>query len=230
MVGGVAVDSTERKKIETAILEREEQFRQVTERSQEVFWLSDTLKNEVLYISPAYESIWGRSCESLYRSPRSWLEAIHPGDRERVLQAALTKQTEGTYDEEYRIVRPDGSTRWIRDSAGAVRRIVGVADDITDRKKAEEELQRIRHELERGVEERTAALQASQQRLEMAFHGAGLASWDWHIETGAFSFNERWAELRGFVAEELVPHISTSTDGIHPDDRPVVESRPFTAC
>ena len=231
MFGGVAVDSTERKKIETAILEREEQFRQVTERIQEVFWLSDTLKNEVLYISPAYESIWGRSCESLYRSPRSWLEAIHPEDRERVLQAALTKQTEGTYDEEYRIVRPDGSTRWIRDrafpvrdSAGAVRRIVGVADDITDRKKAEEELQRIRHELERGVEERTAALQASQQRLEMAFHGAGLASWDWHIETGAFSFNERWAELRGFVAEELVPHISTSTDGIHPDDRPVVES------
>ena len=225
------MDSTERKTIETAMLEREEQFRQATERIQEVFWLSDTLKNEVLYISPAYESIWGRSCESLYRSPRSWLEAIHPEDRERVLQAALTKQTEGTYDEEYRIVRPDGSMRWIRDrafpvrdSAGAVSRIVGVADDITDRKKAEEELQRIRHELERGVEERTAALQASQQRLEMAFHGAGLASWDWHIDTGAFSFNERWAELRGFAAQELAPHISTSTDGIHPDDRPVVES------
>lgn len=231
LLGGVAVDITERKKIETALRESEEQFRQVTEHIEEVFWLSDTLKNVVLYVSPAYESIWGRSCESLYRSPRSWLEAIHPDDRQRVLHAALTKQTIGTYDEEYRILRPDGSTRWIRDrafpvrnSAGAVDRIAGIADDITHRKKAEEEVQRIHHELERRVEERTAALQASQERLEMAFHGAGLASWDWHIETGAFSFNERWAELRGFHPQEVAPHISSSRDGIHPDDWPVVES------
>jgi PAS domain S-box-containing protein len=224
------VDITERQKIETALRESEEQFRQVTEHIQEVFWLSDPLKNEVIYISPAYESIWGRSCESLYRSPRSWLEAIQQEDRERVLEAALTKQAAGTYDEEYRIVRPDGSTRWIRDrafpirdSSGAVCRIAGIADDITDHKKAEEELQRIRRELERRVEERTAALQASQQRLEMAFHGAGLASWDWHIETGAFSFNERWAQLRGFAAQELAPHISSCMGGIHPDDRSLVD-------
>lgn len=230
------MDITERKNIETALRESEERFREVTEHIQEVFWLSDTLKNEVLYVSPAYESIWGRSCESLYRSPRSWLEAIHPEDLERVLEAALTKQAVGAYDEEYRIVRPDGSIRWIRDraypvhdSSGAVCRIAGVADDITDHKKAEEELQRVRHELERRVEERTAALQASQQRLEMAFHGAGLASWDWHIETGVFSFNERWAQLRGFAAHELAPHISSSTDGIHPDDRPLVEEN-LKAC
>jgi PAS domain S-box-containing protein len=236
LLGGVAVDITERKKIETALRESEERFREVTEHIQEVFWLSDTLKNEVLYVSPAYESIWGRSCASLYRSPRSWLEAIHPEDLERVLEAALTKQAVGNYDEEYRIVRPDGSIRWIRDrafpvhdSSGAVCRIAGVADDITDHKKAEEELQRIRHELERRVEERKAALQASQQRLEMAFHGAGLASWDWHIETGAFSFNERWAQLRGFAAQELASHISSSTDGIHPDDRPLVEEN-LKAC
>ena len=231
LLGGVAIDITDRKKVEIALRESEEQFRQVTEHIQEVFWLSDTLKNEVLYVSPAYESIWGRSCQSLYQSPRSWLEAINPEDRDRVLQAALTKQAAGTYDEEYRILRPDGATRWIRDRAfpvrdrdGSVRRIVGVADDITDRKKVEEELQGIRHELERRVEERTAALLTSQQRLEMAFHGAGLASWDWQIKTGAFSFNERWAELRGFGMEELAPHISSSADGIHPDDRPVVEA------
>ena len=230
LLGGVAVDITDRKRIETALRESEERFRQVTEHIHEVFWLSDTLKTEVLYVSPAYESIWGQSCESLYRFPRSWLEAVHPDDRERVRQAALTKQVVGTYDEEYRIVRPDGSMRWIRDrafpvhdSAGVVCRIAGVADDVTDRKKTEEELERIRHELERRVDERTAALQASQERLEMAFHGAGLASWDWNIETGAFSFNERWAQLRGFDALEPAPNISSCMEGIHPDDRSLVE-------
>jgi two-component system sensor kinase len=230
LLGGVAVDITERKRVETALRESEEHFRQVTEHIQEVFWLSDTRKNEVIYVSPAYASIWGQSCESLYRSPHSWLEAIHPEDRERVWEAALTKQAMGTYDEEYRIVRPDGSTRWIRDrafpihdSSGAVCRIAGVADDITEHKKAQGELQRIRHELERRVDERTAALQASQQRLEMAFHGAGLASWDWHLESGALSFNARWAQLRGFAPQDLAPQIASFMDGIHVDDRPFVE-------
>jgi len=65
----------------------------------------------MLYISPAYEKIWGRSCRALYASPRDWVEAIHPEDRQRVLEAAVAKQARGDYDEEYRIVRPDGSTR-----------------------------------------------------------------------------------------------------------------------
>ncbi len=236
LIGGVAVDITDRKQIETALRESEEKFRQVTEHIQEVFWLSDTAKKAVLYVSPAYESIWGRSCDSLYQSPRSWLEAIHPDDRERVFEAAVTKQAGGTYDEEYRIVRPDGSTRWIRDrafpihdSTGSVCRIAGIADDITERKKVEAELQRVHQELERRVVERTAALMASQQQLEMAFHGAGLASWDWEIETGAFSFNERWAQLRGFVAHEVAPDISACMKGIHPDDRSFVDEN-LKAC
>ncbi len=159
------MDITERNRIVRALQESEEQFRQVTEHIQEVFWLSDTAKNVVLYISPAYESIWGRSRESLYLSPRSWLDAIHADDRERVLHAALTKQVLGQYDEEYRIVRPDGSIRWIRDrgfpvrdGSGSVSRIAGVADDITERKKVEEELQKARNQLERRVSERTTAL------------------------------------------------------------------------
>ncbi|HET9846585.1 MAG TPA: PAS domain S-box protein, partial [Nitrospira sp.] len=236
LIGGVAVDITERNKIETALRETEEHFRQVTEHIQEVFWLSDTAKNAVLYVSPGYESIWGRSCESLYRSPRSWLDAIHSDDRQRVLEAALAKQMTATYDEEYRIIRPDGSMRWIRDrafpihdSAGSVCRIAGIADDITERKRAEEALQRAHHELERRVAERTALLRASQERLEMAFHGAGLASWDWQIATGALSFNERWAQLRGFAVHELAPHVSSLLNGIHPQDRSMVEMI-FNAC
>jgi PAS domain S-box-containing protein len=143
VVGAVVVfrDITERKLTEDALRESEELLRQVTENIREVFWMSDLEKNRILYISPAYEEIWGRTCESLRASPRSWLEAIHPDDRDRVLEAALNKQIDGRYDEEYRIVRPDGAIRWIHDRAFPVRdasrrvyRIAGIAEDITKRK------------------------------------------------------------------------------------------------
>lgn len=236
LVGGVAVDMTERRQVETALREREEQFRQVTEHIQEVFWLSDTAKNAILYISPGYETIWGRSCESLYASPRSWLEAIHPEDRARILQAAVTKQTTGAYDEEYRIVRPDGSIRWIRDRAfpirneeGQIFRVAGVATDVTAQKLAEQALQQANEQLERRVEERTAALTDSQQRLEVAMTGASLASWDWNIETGAVAFNKLWARIRGLSPDEVVPHVSFWREGVHPEDRPLVEQQ-LNAC
>jgi PAS domain S-box-containing protein len=130
-----------------ALQQSEERFRQLAETIREVFWMTDTCKNQILYVSPAYEEIWGRSCASLYASPRAWLDAIHPEDRDRVVQAALHKQVLGEYDEEYRIVRPDGSVRWIhdrgfpvRDETGAVYRVVGVAEDITVRKNMERQV------------------------------------------------------------------------------------------
>jgi PAS domain S-box-containing protein len=135
----ISRDVTDRKRMEDALRESEERFRQVTENIREVFWMTDPAKQEMLYVSPAYEYIWGRSCSSLYRAPLSWLDAIHPDDRERVRQAAIADQASGSYVEEYRIVRPDGSIRWIRDRAfpvrnasGAVYRIAGIAEDITE--------------------------------------------------------------------------------------------------
>ena len=120
-------------------------FRQLAENIREVFWLTNTAKTEMLYVSPGYEKIWGRSCESLYASPRDWTDTIHPEDRERVLHAAQTKQASDEYVEEYRIIRADGAIRWIRDRAfpifgndGEVYRIAGLAEDITERRKADQ--------------------------------------------------------------------------------------------
>src|SRR5208283_997333 len=93
----------------------------LAEHIREVFWLTDAAKREMIYISPAYEQIWGRTCESLYASPRDWVEAIHPEDRQRVLEAALAKQVSGEYDEVYHVVRPDGSHSWIHDRAFPIR-------------------------------------------------------------------------------------------------------------
>jgi len=149
----LALDGLQR---DAAHREIEQRFRQLAENIREVFWLTDLAKGEMLYISPAYQDIWARNTEELlYRSPRNWLDAIHPADRERVAMAAMTRQASGTYDEEYRIVRPDGTERWIRDRAfpvrdakGAVYRVVGIAEDITERKRIQAEATEARRQLE----------------------------------------------------------------------------------
>lgn len=136
-----------RKWAEEASKESEERFRQVTENIQEVFWMTDTEKKRMIYVSPGYEKIWGYSSRSLYDSARNWIEAIHPEDRERVRAAALAKQISGEYHEVYRIVRSDGAIRWIRDRAfpvlngsGRVYRVVGIAEDVTLQKQSEKVL------------------------------------------------------------------------------------------
>ncbi|MDE2359343.1 MAG: EAL domain-containing protein [Betaproteobacteria bacterium] len=133
-----------RRESERAQRESDERLRQIAENISEVFWLTDPVKNALLYVSPAYAEIWQRSVAELYLHPRQWFEAIHPDDRDRMAKLAIEQHSIDGYDEEYRIVRPDGSVRWIRDRAcpvrdasGKVYRIVGTAQDITERKLAE---------------------------------------------------------------------------------------------
>jgi PAS domain S-box-containing protein len=135
------------KRRETALRESEERFRQIAENIKEVFWITDPSNNEKLYISPAYREIWGRDPAKIGSLSQSWLGLLHKDDRVRVLGAVSTKQSTGQYSEEYRIVRDDGSVRWIKDRAfpvrsesGEVYRMVGLAEDITERKQAQQDL------------------------------------------------------------------------------------------
>jgi PAS domain S-box-containing protein len=145
---GMVEDITERKRAEEALRQSEERFRQIAETIEEVFWTADPTISRMLYVSPAYERVWGRSVASLYENPKSFLEAVHADDRERVLAVLELKKTGQAFDHEYRIVVPRGDVRWIwdrgfpiRDEAGQVIRYVGVAVDVTGRKTLEQQLQ-----------------------------------------------------------------------------------------
>ena len=109
--------------------------------------MTDGEDGRTLYISPGYEEIWGRSCESARSSTRAWFDAIHAEDSDRMFDAGLGVGKRGGYDEEYRIMRPDGSVRWVRERAFGIRnergellRVASIAEDITERKLLEKEV------------------------------------------------------------------------------------------
>ncbi|MCL4871046.1 MAG: PAS domain-containing protein [Anaerolineae bacterium] len=118
-------------------------FDQIANHITEALWLTEPEQIHAYYVNPAYEKIWGRTAASLYADPLSFIEAIHPEDKDRII-ALLPTQSQGNYDVEYRIVRPDGAVRWVRDRAfpiqnegGTVYRIAGISEDITERKQLE---------------------------------------------------------------------------------------------
>jgi PAS domain S-box-containing protein len=177
---------------EQALRESAQRLRQLTENIREVFWITSADGREMVYVSPAYEEIWGRTCQSLYKQPTDWSNAIHAEDRDRVTKAFFQGTSQAGFNEEYRIVRPDSSLRWIwdrgfpiRNDAGEVHRIAGIAEDITERKRAED------------------ALRESEQRFRSAFdHTAvGMALVDLN---GRFSqLNTVFCEMLGYREDEL---------------------------
>ncbi len=187
---GIIRDISARMATEAALQDNVERFHLLTEHLSLVFWMSDVAKNELTYVSPSYAQVWGRPCDELYRSPRAWLEAVHDDDRPRVFHAAMTKQAIGAYREEYRIRRPDGSLRWIRDQAfpirdasGVVRRIAGLAEDITQEK------------------EREDAVRHCEERVHRALAAAELGIWDWDPHSGLLYCSPRAMTLLGKGAQ-----------------------------
>jgi diguanylate cyclase (GGDEF)-like protein/PAS domain S-box-containing protein len=135
------IDVTTEKQANRDLQDSELRFRQMAEGIRDVFFLREAGTSHMLYVSPAYEEIWMRSCKSLYANPDAWMEAIHPDDRVSMREKYKNGMSAGTFEYEYRIVRPDGSIRWIksrgfpvRDQSGKVVRIAGTATDITDGK------------------------------------------------------------------------------------------------
>jgi two-component system cell cycle sensor histidine kinase/response regulator CckA len=131
-----------------ALKASEQRFREIAENVREVFFVADPETGRALYVNPAYETVFGHSREHAYSIPMAWTEGIHPDDRDRLTVAPqLSAYGVVPSDDVFRLVRPDGAIRWIRgratpvkDAAGKVVRVVGIAEDITDLKRTEEQL------------------------------------------------------------------------------------------
>ncbi len=174
----------------------EERFREFSEHVEDLFWI--VVGGKLQFVSAAFETIWGRSVVEFQKHPEIYFAAIHPEDQARV-RLAFGRQDPAGFDEIYRVIRPNGSIRWVRDRAfphlnekGEVMRISGIASDITQQKETETERDRF--------------FQASVDF--MTIHKLG--------ETDYRQVNAAWERALGYTSEDL-------TDGsflqfIHPDD------------
>lgn len=121
---------------------------QITENIEQAFWLSDFHSGRIIYVSPAFQAIWGQKRESLYANPQLLIESVHPEDRVQVL-VSKPRIDRKAFNQAYRIIRPDGGLRWVysrtfllQEKNGTPEYVFSIAEDITDQKGVEQTLHR----------------------------------------------------------------------------------------
>jgi PAS domain S-box-containing protein len=202
------VEVEERERSAAQLRESDLRFRQLAENVHEVFFLVGPSFAQMIYVSPAYEEIWGRTCASLYERPGDWWESIHPDDRARMAGAFGPQADVAAFDVEYRIVRPSGGLRWvrargfpIRDEHGHPYRLAGIAEDITEGV-----------HMEQVLREREASLRRADGIARLA-----------HMVTrpdGTFqSWSDLLPELIGRDPELVPPDTEAWLAIVHADDR-----------
>jgi len=208
---GLATEVAQHRETQVQLRSILERFEELAAHIPEVFWITDPAKQRMLYLSPAYEKIWGLPCQSAYDNAQSWLQSVHPEDRRRVTER-LPRQVEGDYAEHYRIVQPDGTVRWIcdrafpvRDAQGCVQRLVGFSSDITELVQTQRTLREQEARLRTVVQAAPVILFALDAAGRITFQeGQGLA------RTGVSG----GADL-GLTTEQACPHVPQAIANAH---------------
>ena len=207
----LAAVAVERKRLDTALQISEERLRRMAEATPDVMWIIELEPWRVVYASPSFERIWGHKVDDLYRDMPLWVEGIHPDDRSRITDAFMIwvgDRDSRNWDAEFRVVRPDGTIRWVHErgvgvaNEGGPQRVSGISTDITDRRLAE------------------AALRESEQRFALAVLGSNDGIWDLDLTTNDMFMSESAQMLYGLKPGPAVrPHSQwRELAQVHADD------------
>ncbi|MCT7948891.1 PAS domain S-box protein [Ancylothrix sp. C2] len=248
----ITTDISERKRIEQALRESEESLEGILNSLTDVVWSIDAKNRQILYLNPATERVYGRPVSDFFNNSKLWVEIIHPEDQEKFKQISQAVLATGSQEIQYRIIRPNGEIRWLQDrgkliqaSDGTPLRIDGIARDITERKNAEQALQKANEELELRVQERTKAIKQTNKRLQKEIAerqvvtealrqseerlNSILNSLDdvvWSIDTGNFAtlyISPAAEKIYGCAISDFFNKPDLWSTIVHPQDRENVE-------
>lgn len=205
----VARDITEQVRTREALRRSEERFREITETVREACWIYDMAQNRLTYLSPRSEQVSGLPNDTLIADPTAWLAHVHPDDRDRAARSVADPREGRESEEEYRYIRPDGETRWVRsrrypvrDAAGRIVRVIGALEDITEQRTAQD------------------ALRRSEERFREIAENVGEAFWVAEPRMFEVTYMSPVIEaITGITSAEWMRNPRVWLDRIHPDDR-----------
>jgi len=203
---GIQTDITKRKQAEKALRRSEERLDSILSSLDDVVWSASLEMHQFIYLNPATERVYGRPVSDFFENPSLWQFVVHPDDRQRVEKSSQILMNQGTKDLEYRVVRPDGEVRWLRDRArlvydkrGTAIRMDGIATDITKRKQAE------------------AALLKSEEQFRLTFELAPIGMAMTAVKGTFLKVNQALCDALGYTSEELLT--LTFTEISHPTEQ-----------
>ena len=236
---GFMLDITERREAERRLRDTETRHRTLVERVPAIVYILEPSHDDgtpypVVYMSPQVENVLGYEARRFVEDPELWDRLIHPEDVAGVVaEDKRTDETGEPFDMEYRMMARDGSPVWVRESAvltsdeaGRPLYWQGIMQDISRRKRAEEEIRKLNKTLEKRVEERTAELEGvlaelreSEERHARVVEGSNDGIFDWNIRTGELYWNDRLFEMFGLDRSKFTPTFEGFLGLVHIDDR-----------